>query len=74
MKKREYDERLRELIYLALSGPLVVVIGMYVIGDVLGILTGVGNLFIYVFEGVGGVPLIVLYYRKVWGRLTESIS
>ena len=73
MNRRDYDRKLNRLIYLAVSGPLVVVVGMYVMGAFLDVFLNTGSLFVYIFEGVGGVPLITLYYRKIWDELMREI-
>jgi hypothetical protein len=72
LKQREYEEAVRGLIFRAIVAPLVILIGMYVVGSVIDSFLRTSNTFSYIFLGVGGIPSVILYFRNEWENLRKS--
>ena len=69
MNRKQYDEALTALVFYAIVAPAVILLGMYVVGSFLDAFLHTTNTFSYIFTVVGGIPLIVLYYKQEWDRL-----
>ncbi len=74
MKQYEFYEKLIQLVYEGLV-PIIILASMAVIGLILDIFLGGEGWFKYIFAGVGGVPLLIIYYAKKGKKyITENIS
>lgn len=58
---------------IAVVVPVVILIGMYVVGTMLDGFLGTKNSFALIFAGVGGVGVIIYYYKVVWAKAIEHM-
>ena len=72
MKQREYEEAVRGLIFRAVVAPIIILLGMYVVGSMIDSFLHTTNTFSYIFLGVGGIPSLALYFKKEWDNLRKS--
>lgn len=63
MKQYEFHEKLTQLVYDGLV-PIIILASMAVVGSILDGFLGGEGWFKYIFAGVGGVPLLIIYYVK----------
>ena len=63
MKQYEFYEKLTQLVYESLV-PIIILASMAVVGSILDVFLGGEGWFKYIFAGVGGVPLLIIYYIK----------
>lgn len=66
MSEREYQNRMREIIFRYLAAPAVILISMAVIGSIIDSFTHTTGTFGTIFSIVGGVPGIAFYYYREW--------
>jgi hypothetical protein len=69
MRQREYEDAFRELVFYVVVAPAVILLGMFMAGAFVDAFLHTTNTFSYVFSGVGGIPLLILYFKKEWDRL-----
>lgn len=62
MTSKEYDEEVRELAFHFVAAPMIILLGMFIVGTLLDSFTHSTNTFSLVFIGVGGVPGVIAYY------------
>jgi F0F1-type ATP synthase assembly protein I len=58
---------------IAIVVPIVILVGMYAVGTMLDAFLGTKNIFAIIFAGVGGVGVIILYYKVVWAKATDYV-
>jgi hypothetical protein len=63
MKQYEFNEKLNQLVYEGLV-PIIILTSMAVVGSILDVFLGGEGWFKYIFAGIGGVPLLIIYYAK----------
>jgi F0F1-type ATP synthase assembly protein I len=68
-KAKQKDESIEDV---AIRTPIAIMVGMIAIGAILDAMLKTNNIFIVIFTGIGGVGLIIRYYRVVWKRATEK--
>lgn len=74
MKQYEFYEKLIQLIYEGLV-PIITLASMAVVGSILDVFLGGEGWFKYIFSGVGGIPLLIIYYAKKGKKyITENIN
>lgn len=74
MKQYEFYEKLTQLVYESLV-PIIILASMAVVGSILDIFLGGEGWFKYIFAGVGGIPLLIIYYAKKGKKyITENIN
>ncbi|MFZ2412369.1 MAG: hypothetical protein WAW23_12420 [Candidatus Methanoperedens sp.] len=74
MKQYEFNEKLIQLVYEGLV-PIIILASMAVVGSILDIFLGGEGWFKYIFAGVGGVTLLIIYYAKKGKKyITENIN
>ncbi|MCX9013421.1 MAG: hypothetical protein OIN89_01250 [Candidatus Methanoperedens sp.] len=74
MKQYELYEKLTQLFYDCLV-PIIILVSMAVVGSILDGLLGGEGWFKYIFTGMGGVPLLIVYYIKKGKKyITENIN
>lgn len=71
MKRRDYDNALRELVFFVFVAPVVILVSMFVVGGILDGFLHTSNTFSYIFLIVGGVPAVGVYYKSEWDRLSN---
>ncbi|MCX6816129.1 MAG: hypothetical protein NT120_04740 [Candidatus Aenigmarchaeota archaeon] len=75
MKQEEYENAIRALVFTFLAAPAVILIGMFAVGAILDSLTGNKDTtvtFSKIFLGVGGLPSLVLYFKREWKQFNQS--
>ncbi len=56
-----------ELIEKAIIAPVIILVGMYVAGAVIGsMLHSNTNLFGEIFAAAGGIPAVGIYFARLW--------
>ncbi len=74
MKQYEFYEKLTQLVYESLV-PIIILASMAVVGSILDFFLGGEGWFKYIFAGVGGVPLLIIYYvKKGKNYIAENIN
>jgi hypothetical protein len=74
MKRYEFYEKLTQLVYESLV-PIIILASMAVVGSILDLFLGSEGWFKYIFAGVGGVSLLIIYYvKKVKNYIMENIN
>jgi hypothetical protein len=74
MKKYEFYEKLTQLVYESLV-PIIILASMAVVGSILDLFLGGEGWFKYIFAGVGGVPLLIIYYvKKGKNYIVENVN
>ncbi len=74
MKQYEFYEKLTQLVYESLV-PIIILASMAVVGSILDLFLGGEGWFKYIFAGVGGVPLLIIYYvKKGKNYIVENIE
>jgi hypothetical protein len=74
MKQYEFYEKITQLVYDGLV-PIIILAGMGVVGSILDLFLGGEGWFKYIFAGVGGVPLLIIYYvKKGKNYIMENIN
>lgn len=63
MKHYEFYEKLIQVVYESLV-PIIILASMALVGSILDLFLGGEGWFKYIFAGVGGVPLLIIYYVK----------
>jgi hypothetical protein len=63
MIQYEFYEKLTQLVYDGLV-PIIILASMAVVGSILDGFLGGEGWFKYIFAGIGGVPLLIIYYAK----------
>jgi membrane associated rhomboid family serine protease len=58
---------------IAIVVPVLILVGMYVVGTVLDGFLGTKNMFAMIFAGVGGVGVIIFYYKVVWDKARDYV-
>jgi hypothetical protein len=66
MNQREYDEAFRELVYNAVVVPVVILLGMYIVGAFLASFLSIPNPFPELFTAIGGVPAVGYHFYRLW--------
>ena len=56
---------------IAVAVPVIILVGMYVVGIMLDSFLGTKNMFSMIFAGVGGVGVVIYYYRVVWAKARD---
>lgn len=75
MSERQYQDRMREIIFIFLGAPAVILIGMAVIGGIIDSFLKASNTFAYLFSVIGGIPAIGFYFYREWKRfINREIS
>jgi membrane associated rhomboid family serine protease len=76
MTKKEYEERMRELLFYFVVAPAVILIGMAFTGYIIDALLHTPSTepvtFAKIFTFIGGTPSICLYYLKLWKEFTRK--
>ncbi|MFZ3076858.1 MAG: SHOCT domain-containing protein [Candidatus Aenigmatarchaeota archaeon] len=72
MSERDYEYKLREIVFDFLSAPAVILISMAVIGNILDNLFHTTNSLGFLFSIIGGVPSIGTYYYKLWKKFINK--
>ncbi|VVB91762.1 Uncharacterised protein [uncultured archaeon] len=74
MKQYEFYEKSTQLVYEGLV-PIIILASMAVVGSILDVFLGGEGWFKYIFAGIGGVPLLIIYYAKKGKKyITENIN
>ncbi|MCZ7399331.1 MAG: hypothetical protein O8C62_06560 [Candidatus Methanoperedens sp.] len=74
MKQYEFYEKLTQLVYESLV-PIIILASMAVVGSILDFYLGGEGWFKYIFAGVGGVSLLIIYYvKKGKNYILENIN
>jgi len=76
MTRKEYEEKLRELIFYFVAAPAIILIGMAITGSIIDTFlhtpAGESVTFAKIFTFIGGTPSIALYYLKLWKEFTQK--
>jgi hypothetical protein len=74
MIQYEFYEKLTQLVYDGLV-PIIILASMAVVGSILDLFLGGEGWFKYIFAGIGGVPLLIIYYvKKGKNYIVENIN
>ncbi len=68
MSEKEYQNRIREIAFIFLAAPAVILIGMAVVGAIIDGFLKASNTFSYLFSIVGGIPAVGFYFYREWKR------
>ncbi len=55
-----------DLVTRYVVAPVIVLIGMYIIGVLIGAFLHIGDPFPAIFTGVGGITAVAGYFAKFW--------
>jgi hypothetical protein len=58
---------------IAVAMPVIILVGMHVVGIMLDSFLGTKNMFSAIFAGVSGVGVIIYYYRVVWAKARDYV-
>ncbi|MFH1224628.1 MAG: hypothetical protein V1676_02380 [Candidatus Diapherotrites archaeon] len=64
MTERQYFDEARELIFDFFVSPIIVLVSMFVVGSFIDSFLNAQNTFSLIFTAVGGLLLVVRYYKK----------
>lgn len=68
---KEYENRVREIVFIFVAAPAIILIGMAVTGSIIDTFLHTSNTFAYLFSAVGGILAIGFYYYKEWKRFVN---
>lgn len=69
LSQKEYENKIRELVFYFVAAPLVILLGMAITGSLVDGLLNMprsGWGFSRLFTIIGGVPSLGMYYYKLW--------
>lgn len=76
MAAKEYEEKVRELLFYFVVAPAIILIGMALIGSIIDIFLKTPPTdyitFAKIFTFIGGTPSIALYYLKLWKEFIDK--
>lgn len=71
MNQRQYENAVRDIVFKAIVVPMVILIGMYIAGSLIGSFFKLDNQFATIFAAAGGVPTVGYYFYRLWRSRTE---
>jgi hypothetical protein len=71
MSEKEYQSRMREIVFIFFGAPAAILIGMTAIGAIIDNILKATNTFSYLFSIIGGIPAIGMYFYSEWKRFVN---
>jgi len=71
MSLREYERKIRELLFTFLVAPAIILVGMAVVGSILDGFLKTTNTFSTIFGAIGGAGGIAFYYAREWKKFVN---
>lgn len=66
MPKQGSDEWLNTILNKYVKAPIIVIIGMVIVGILIDSFADTGNTFKIIFLSIGGVSVVAYYFREFW--------